>query len=220
MNPEFWHDRWQRGEIGWHLDQVNRHLEAHWPRLGISPDDQVLVPLCGKSRDLIWLAAQGQRVLGVELSPRAVADFFAEQCLTPEINDEGPFQRYQVDEIAVLCGNFFDLQQAQVGKLAAFYDRGALIALPPDLRGPYVRHLAALLTRSDSQGLLITLEYAQVEMAGPPFSVAEEEVATLFGDRFHIERLVDVEVLAENPGLEARGLTALREGVYHLTRGS
>lgn len=217
MNPEFWHERWQRGEIGWHLDQVNAHLAEHWPRLGLPPGGQVLVPLCGKSRDLLWLAAQGHRVLGVELSPLAVAGFFAEQGLTPEGHRDGPFACYQVDEIRLLCGDFFALGPEQVGAVTAFYDRGALIALPPELRDPYADHLTAL-TRPGSRGLLITLEYVQAEMAGPPFSVPEDQVKTLFGGAFRIERLVHLDVLAENPGLAARGLSRLQEGVYRLDR--
>ncbi len=216
VTPEFWHDRWQRGEIGWHLEQVNPLLEAYWPRLGLPPGGQVLVPLCGKSRDLLWLAAQGHRVVGVELSPVAVAGFFSEQGLQPDRSAEGPFECYQVDEIRLLCGDFFDLAREQVGELAALFDRGSLIALPHELRRPYADRLVAL-TRADSQGLLITLEYHQAEMAGPPFSVPEEEVAALFGDAFRIERLIDIEVLAENPGLAARGLSRLREGVYRLS---
>lgn len=217
MNPEFWHERWQRGEIGWHLDQVNAHLEAHWPRLQLPLSSQVLVPLCGKSRDLLWLAARGHRVLGVELSPLAVAGFFSEQGLTPERSPDGPFDRFELDEIRLLCGDFFDLRRAQIGDLAAFYDRGALIALPPELRGPYAQRLAAL-TPAGSRGLLITLEYTQGEMAGPPFSVPEDEVGALFGGAFRVEQWADLEVLAENPGLAARGLSRLGEGVYSLTR--
>lgn len=219
MRPEFWHDRWQRGETGWHLEQTNDQLVAHWPRLALLPGSQVLVPLCGKSRDLLWLAAQGLGVLGVELSPLAVADFFAEQGLIPEIRNEGPFQGYRWEDIRLLCGDFFALQRGQVGEVAAFYDRGALIALPAELRDAYARHLMEL-TQSAGQGLLITLEYTQAEMDGPPFSVPEAEVMALFGEGFHIERLVERDVLAENPGLQARGLSQLGEGVYHLVRRS
>ena len=115
MQPEFWYERWQRGEIGWHLKEVNAHLEQHWRRLGTPAGAQVLVPLCGKTRDLLWLGAQGHRVLGVELSPIAVEAFFAENGLSPQVSAEGPFRRYQVDEIAILCGDFFHLSAAGAG---------------------------------------------------------------------------------------------------------
>ena len=96
MTPDFWHARWQRGEIGWHLDEIHLGLQAHWPRLGVGTSGRVLVPLCGKSMDLLWLASQGHRVLGVELSPIAVEALFREQGLIPEVTEEPPFRRYRV----------------------------------------------------------------------------------------------------------------------------
>src|SRR4030042_914462 len=83
MNPDFWLERWQRNEIGFHQPEINAHLQDFWGQLAVPAGGQVFVPLCGKSRDLLWLRARGHRVLGVELSPIAVRDFFAENALTP-----------------------------------------------------------------------------------------------------------------------------------------
>ena len=216
MNPEFWHQRWERGETGWHLTDINLHLQEHWPRLGVKAGGRVLVPLCGKSLDLLWLAGEGHRVLGVELSPIAVDGLFHDNGLTPDVTVDPPFRRYRLDEIEVLCGDFFDLQTAQVGELDAVYDRASLIALPPQLRPGYVRRLLRLI-RADTRGLLITLSYDQAEMPGPPFSVGEDEVRSLFGAHFAIDRLAEVDVLEESPGLRSRGVTHLTERVYALT---
>lgn len=217
MNPEFWHERWRRGETGWHLDKINVHLQQHWNRLAVAPPARVLVPLCGKSRDLLWLAGRGHRVLGVEISPIAVETFFAEHGLWPSVGQEGAFRRYQVDEIELLCGDFFHLTAERAQEVSAFYDRAALIALPPTMRGRYAQHLSAL-TSPGTKMLLITLEYPQDEMAGPPFSVTEAEVAALFHASFEINLLHAQDVLAENPSLKARGLTQLEEKVYGLLR--
>jgi len=78
MDPQFWHERWQRNETGWHQREINAHLQDFWPQLQQPAGGRVLVPLCGKSRDLLWLRAQGHAVLGVEISPIAVREFFAE----------------------------------------------------------------------------------------------------------------------------------------------
>ena len=111
MTPEFWHQRWQRGEIGWHSDAVNRHLTEYWPRLGVPAGACVLVPLCGKSLDMLWLAGEGYVVVGVELSEQAVAAFFDENGLNAAVTDLAPhpFRRWSVDEITLLVGDFFDL---------------------------------------------------------------------------------------------------------------
>jgi thiopurine S-methyltransferase len=217
MTPEFWHQRWQRGEIGWHSDEINRHLAEHWPRLGAAPGSRVLVPLCGKSLDLLWLAAQGHRVLGVEISPLAVEDFVAENRLDAVRLEDPPFRRAVADEIELLLGDFFDLTPVHVPGIGAVYDRASLIALPPDMRPRYARRLAELVS-PECPSLLITLDYEQSQMNGPPFAVAEGEVRELFGSAFDVEPIAAVDVLAEQPRFRERGLDRLIEQVYRLRR--
>jgi thiopurine S-methyltransferase len=215
MQPEFWHQRWERGETGWHLTEINLHLQEHWPRLGVGGGERVLVPLCGKSLDLLWLASQGHQVLGVELSPVAVEALFRNNGLTPEVADEPPFRRYRVDEIEVLCGDFFDLDPAHLERVTAVYDRASLIALPSDMRPHYVEHLNRLI-HMETRILLITLDYDEREMAGPPFAVRDAEVQALFATHFEVRRLAEVDVRAESLGLRGRGVTRLKERVYAL----
>ncbi len=231
MTPEFWHQRWQRGEIGWHSDAINRHLKEYWPVLTVPPAARVLVPLCGKSLDMLWLAGRGHRVVGVELSPIAAAAFFEQQGLTPQVTDlaPAPFERYSVDELEVWVGDFFHLTPELLrgadgdgAAIDAVYDRAALIALPPDLRPAYARHLVMLLRTVGGKtvtpsSLLVTLEYEQSQMHGPPFAVGAGEVQTLFGNDFDIEPLATFDALAENPRFRERGLTRLTEHVYRLT---
>jgi len=215
MTPDFWHERWQRGEIGWHQQEVNAYLEAHWPDLGLPADAQVFVPLCGKSLDLMWLASQGHRVLGVELSETAVAAFFAEQGRSPRVADLPPFRLYQSDGLGILCGDLFDLQPSNVANVAAVFDRASLIALPPEMRARYAAHLQAILpNRVDI--LLITLDYDQQHMPGPPFSVTPDEVKRLYADGYRIDELADFDVLQTSPGLLRRGLGHARERVFRL----
>ncbi|MBP6750907.1 MAG: thiopurine S-methyltransferase, partial [Xanthomonadaceae bacterium] len=85
MDAEFWHRRWQDNQIGFHQHEATPMLQAHWATIGAPTGCRVFVPLAGKSLDMLWLAAQGHRVLGIELSPLAVAQFFAENALQPEI---------------------------------------------------------------------------------------------------------------------------------------
>lgn len=217
MTPDFWLNRWRRSELGWHEDEINRHLAEHWPSLGVHHQARVLVPLCGKSLDMLWLASRGHAVLGVEISPLAAKQFFAENRLEPGIDRLGRFQRFQVDEISLLVGDFFDLRAEQLEDVTAVYDRASLIALPPEMRPRYARHLAALLPARVCS-LLITLEYDQSRMKGPPFAVAEPEVRALFERDFEVETLSVFDALAESPRFRARGLEALEERVYRLRR--
>lgn len=197
MTPEFWLQRWEENRIGFHQAQFNAHLEAYWPTLGVPPAATVFVPLCGKSRDMLWLAAQGHRVLGVELSPLAVEAFFAENGLTPAVEPHGAFRRYRCGEIEILCGDFFALHPADLAGVGAVYDRASLIALPPEMRGRYAAHMRHLLS-DRCPILLITLDYPQAERQGPPFAVGEGEVRELYAGRWQVEKIASRDLRGEN----------------------
>lgn len=223
MEPGFWHERWQKGEIGFHLDRFNPKLLTHWPRLAVPVDATVFVPLCGKSLDMLWLREQGHRVVGVELSPVAVSQFFEENDATPEVTECPPHTAYTTDGIRLYLGDYFALTPEQVwnwGPKApahtAIYDRAALVALPPEMRPRYAAQLRSL-ARPGTKMLLVTLEYPQAERAGPPFSVPPDEVFRHFADVSSIEHWSDDDVLPEHPHWQARGISYLREHVFALT---
>jgi thiopurine S-methyltransferase len=216
MEPKFWQERWARNQIGFHLPEVNPYLQRHWPQLALAQGAQVLVPLCGKSLDLMWLASHGLRVLGVELSEQAVKAFFSEQNLVPRITRRGVFSVYQTDLIEVWCGDFFALDAEAVADCIALYDRAALIALPPLMRAQYAEHLHQLL-RPGCQGLLITLDYDQTQKAGPPFAVTDDEVKVLFGSQWTLGVLEEQDILGESWKFVQDGVTQLDERVYQMT---
>lgn len=216
MDAAFWHERWTSNRIGFHQDEVNPYLKAYWPRLGLQ-GGRVLVPLCGKSRDMLYLRDRGHAVLGVELSPIAVEAFFKENGLGAEQEQRGAFAAWQCDGIEVLCGDFFALDRPDARGIEGVYDRASLIALPPGMRARYAGLLAGLMDR-DARALLVTIDYPQDEKEGPPFSVPEGEVLELFGDDFGVQRLESRDVLDENRRLREQGITSLKEEVYLLER--
>ena len=217
MQHDFWLDRWQEGLIGFHQERINDYLTRHFSRTNAQMGGTVLVTLCGKSLDMLWLHEQGFRVVGVELSPLAVEAFFGENKLQPTITSSGKFQRYHADDITLLCGDFFDLTAADIGDIAAVYDRASLIALPPEMRPSYADHLSKLLPHGTNV-LLITMEYPQEQMQGPPFSVHESEVHDLYDNNFEVACLESIDVLAGNPRFKERGLSEMIERTFLLTR--
>ncbi len=217
MQPEFWQARWARNQIGFHLPEVNPYLQRHWPTLGVAEAAKILVPLCGKSLDLIWLAAQGYRVMGVELSQLAAEALFSEQGLTPQVIEKGVFKVYQSGLIEVWCGDFFALDAQAVGDCSGLYDRAALIALPPLMRARYAEHLTALLGVG-TRGLLVALDYDQVQKAGPPFAVNDDEVRMLLRERWSMEVLQEQDILGESWKFVQDGVTRLEERAYRLER--
>lgn len=215
MNPDFWHERWQNRQIGFHRDEVHPYLTQFWPALSIAPDSRVFVPLCGKSNDLLWLRAQGHEVVGVEVTPIAVREFFEENRLTPSVSTVGPFQLYECDGIRLYCGDFFDLTASHLAGVSAVYDRAALVALPPEMRERYASHLLQLLP-SGTKTLLVAFEYPQHEMSGPPFNVDAAEIAALFGGQCEIRQLLEADILQQEPRFRDKGVTRLKETVYRL----
>lgn len=216
MQPEFWHQRWADNQIGFHQDAPTPLLLKHWPALDIAPGAQVFVPLAGKSLDMAWLAAQGHRVLGVELSQLAVEQFFAENGLQPEVRDTHYGRHYEAGGIELILGDAFGLDADLLRDCAAVFDRAALIALPPELRLRYARELYAALP-TGCRGLLVSLEYPQAERAGPPFSVQEDEVHGLFDRDWQVDRLERRPIPPDHPGFVA-GVSRLETAVYALRR--
>ena len=217
MDAEFWHRRWHDGQIGFHQERATPLLEQHWDALALPRGSQVFVPLAGKSLDMLWLAARGHRVLGIEISQLAVEQFFAENGLEPTIRDSQCGRHFLAGEIELVCGDAFALDAAVLADCTGVYDRAALIALPPELRERYALELYADLP-GGCRGLLITLEYPQHEKSGPPFSVAETEVRTLYGRDWTIEVLERRDILASQPGFVAEGVTTLHTAAYRLRR--
>jgi thiopurine S-methyltransferase len=217
LQPDFWHKRWQVGQIGFHQSAVDRHLSAHWPDLGLPSDSRVFVPLCGKSLDLLWLQERHQLVTGVELSAVALESFCMEHGVPARRRILEHFDAYEVPRLRLYRGDFFALTPALLGAVSAVFDRAALISWAPELRAAYVAHITAL-TGPGTQTLLVTTEYAQSQMAGPPFSVGADEVDRLYARGHAIELLSREGVLANEPRLRARGLTRLHEVCYRLTR--
>lgn len=216
MQPEFWHERWAAGQIGFHQTSVNPHLQRFWPELGLTQGSAVFVPLCGKSRDMLWLRSMTNTVVGVELSPLAVAAFVAEHALAARQFSLPDFQVWDAPDIRLYAGDFFKLTPTLLPEVRAVFDRAALVALPPEMRPAYVRHLVSLIVPG-TRILLVSFDYPQQEMAGPPFSVGHDEVRTLFGGTCDIRELHRESILAQEPRFRDKGLTRLDEAVYLLT---
>ena len=192
MEADFWHTRWENAQIGFHEGEVNRMLAAHLDALSIAPGSRVFLPLCGKTRDIAWLLSKGYRVVGAELSEIAVQQLFDELPLVPKVTQAGPLKRYAAEGIDIFVGDIFDLTAKVLGPVDAVFDRAALVALPGEMRGRYTDHIATITKRAPQ--LLVTFEYDQSVMNGPPFSLTESEVRDRYGASYDITLLADAEV--------------------------
>lgn len=212
MEPEFWHGRWQRSEIGFHEDKPNDLLVRYASRLKLRPGARVFVPLCGKSVDLIWLLDQGFRVVGVELSPIAVTGFFAALEMTPEVSPAGSLTRHAVPGLEIFQGDIFDLTAGILGDVDAVYDRAALVALPDSMRRKYAGHLVTI--TGGAPQLIVSFDYEPDSMTGPPFSVDAAQVHVLYGSSYAITPMERV------PVPDIKSSRGTHESVYLLERRS
>lgn len=193
MDAEFWHERWRENRIGFHEGKANALLAAHFEKLSLDRGSRVFLPLCGKTRDIGWLMARGVRVVGAELSATATEQLFDDLGLEPEIADVGNLKRYGAEGIDIFVGDIFDLDARALGPVDAVYDRAALVALPEETRGRYAAHLAEI--SGAAPQLLISFDYDQSEMDGPPFSVPEDEIRRCYGARYEMTQIASVEVV-------------------------
>ena len=209
MDQEFWQKKWASNVIGFHLPDTNPVLSEFWKALNPTREQTVFVPLCGKSMDLDWLAERHNSVSGVELSQIAVRAFFAERLYTPTVTTlSSTLELYDFDEFTIFAGDYFT---APIEATDLIYDRAALVALPKEMRSDYVQVLRSRL-KEGGRILLVTLDYDQNEMSGPPFSVPEDEVRSLFSG-MSITKLQRDEADADHPRIK-KGLTRFAEEVW------
>ena len=208
---KIWESRWQEERIGFHLNEVNPYLIKFSDQLLFKNPDRVFVPLCGKTLDLCWLTKKTNKVIGVELVKKAVMDFFTENNIAYLVQQEEIFQKFTSKFIDIYLGDFFELKPEDTPPFKAIYDRASIIALEKLERRKYVDHLISFL---DPAGriLLITLEYNQNQMKGPPYSVPGEEIESLFSPLGSLKLLETCDVLDDR--FRKKGLTQLLEHVF------
>ena len=211
MNTDFWRQRWESNNIAFHKSEANPALVNYFEALAIAKDSRVFVPLSGKTLDIGWLLAQGYRVAGAELIEIAIQQLFVELDVIPQILEVGEVKHYSAENIDMFVGDIFQVSSEMLGSVDAIYDRAALVALPGEVRNRYTAHLRQMTDQAPQ--LLVTYEYDQTLMSGPPFSISSAEVQHHYGDRYEISQLESTEL----PG-GFRGKCAARETVWLLQR--
>jgi len=216
MEHAFWDEVWESGRIPFHQRDITPGLERLWPTLNIEKGASILVPLCGKTLDMIWLRDQGYKVVGAELSSLAVEAFFAENNIAPTVQEEDGFKVFRADNIDIWCGDFFALPSGVMASCQGVLDRASFMALPEFMRGEFAAKLCQDLPAA-AKTLMFLIEYKQEEMSGPPFSVESSEVVERFGGRFEVNELFrrTLEELPEQ--MKAEGLSSMTTTAFSLT---
>lgn len=192
MKKEIWLDRWEKGQTGFHINEVNPLLVKHFHELELPLASRIFVPLCGKTLDIEWLLSKGFCVVGVELSEQAVKELFEELGEEPYIMTQGEHIHYHAENIDIFVGDFFALTPQIIENVDAIYDRAAIVALPNEMRIDYTKKILSL-TQNVPQ-LMTTVVYDQSLMNNSPFSVNKEELERHYGDQYTITQLDEMKV--------------------------
>jgi len=203
----FWQNRWEKGEINFHLNSIHPDLKLYLSKLSLAPDSTIFVPLCGKTLDIGYLLSNGYRVIAAEMVEIAVKQLFEELQLTPNVSAWKEGLCYQSGALTVYVGNFFDLSVEDCAGVDAIYDRAALVAMPHKRQSEYCRHLG--LITQHAKCLLSTLTFDQNTVEGPPFSISMEQLHRYYADRYTIECLKETETIDEEPTFQAKGLKSV-----------
>jgi len=198
MNADFWHDKWEKNEIGFHMNETNPILIKYFKELDLDKQNRIFIPLCGKTLDIKWLLSKGYNVVGVELNMEAVKQLFIELNLQAKISKIGNFILYSAKNIDIFIGDIFELNASMLGFIDAVYDRAALVALPQEIRVKYVSHLMNITNLAPQ--LLISYEYDQKLMNGPPFSVSINEVRNHYIDNYKTTLLETINIPPRRKG--------------------
>ena len=216
---QLWLQLWRDKNIEFHLTTVNPYLIKAWSNVVHKRGSRVLVPMCGKSLDMIWLAEQGHQVIGVELSPVAVKAFFKENKIQPLKQRKGKFMHWSHGNINILCGDFFSLLEADIGHIDTVYDRASLTALPEDIREKYVAQMRMVIS-SSSNILLLTIEDEVKKENDDDATHVDEEVMALYSDNFNISLSHSETVMEASPDGTGSAPTPAEYRVYQLSTRS
>jgi thiopurine S-methyltransferase len=209
MDASFWHQRWGENNISFHEGEANPLLVKYFKELSLEKGSRVFVPLCGKTLDIAWLLSNGYCVVGAELSEVAIEQLFLELGIEPKISVIGEIKHYSENNIDIFVGNLFKLSRNIIDPIDAVYDRAALVALPEEMRNQYAVHLTGITDKAPQ--LLICYEYNQSLMAGPPFSISNDEVSKHYKDSYDLNLISSADV----PG-GLKGKCAAKENIWLL----
>jgi thiopurine S-methyltransferase len=215
MENSFWHKCWERNALGFHQSDVHPLLSQYFKKLSLPSDKHVFVPLCGKTLDMAYLA-QFMQVTGNELSEIACRDFFIDNSIAFEKQTLGDFEQFYCPQLSLLQGDFFKLSADAIDSLDWIYDRAALIALPTAMQQRYANHLKTFFS-SGTRLFLVTVEFPKAQLSGPPFSITETDVQSLFSG-FNIECIATHEIKEKQFAQRTFDVDYLTEKLYIITR--
>ena len=202
---DYWNNRWKDGDIPWHCSVPNPYILKYFDLLtnGSTEHKSILIPLCGKSKDMLSFYEKGLSVIGVELSQKAVKEFFTDHNLSYTVKKFPSYDEYCNDDgrIKIFCCEFFDFNVSCCGGELFDYlwDFRAIVAIHPELHQKYINHIHSLLKPS-GKGLLECFEYEFLDPVRPPVSISKEKLTHAMKGLFEVTEITRCEEKDLPPG--------------------
>ncbi|MBK2256962.1 thiopurine S-methyltransferase [Francisella philomiragia] len=206
-NNQYWLDRWQNNDVDFCQEAPNEFLVKHFCRFNINDSSVCLVPMCGCSIDMLYFLSKGIKVVGIELSEKAVLSFFSQNNIKYEIIEESDYKCYKGNDIEIYVTDIFNLPKIakNLPDFGIWYDRGAYIALPEDIRARYAKMMLQVCS-DNTQILLLVMEHDKKSQT-PPYSVTQAELIKNFSPNIEFE-LIDSKQRENIPDYrKAEGMT-------------
>jgi SAM-dependent methyltransferase len=179
LDSDFWEDLYRAGNPGWDLEEpalpLVDLLEGRLPGSGLVPPVdglRVFVPGCGLGHDALFWARRGARVIALDFAPSAVQG----------VKQAAAAAALSAERLTVVEGDFFAFSRQVEGlpdreKWDIVFDHTFLCALPPAKRREYGMTVAGSLKKG---GLLVAIFFSHGREGGPPFTIGEPEIRSLF----------------------------------------
>jgi len=233
-----WENSWKNynGKPGFHMKTPNPCLLEYGELLfdNAHEHQKILVPLCGKTVDLILLQEMGD-VCGIEVVQTAIDQFAEENQVTWSTEDLLQSAVTKFVSLKATVGNTLMIAKQDLfnlpkgwsshsnsksdGKFTCCWDRASLVAIAPELREKYVQVLLEELA-PDATILMQVITYNKDQMQGPPYPVTPGDVEKLYGEHFDIELLDWKNITSKHERWKKNNpaLTNIFESTYLLRR--
>ena len=134
----------------------------------------IFVSLCGDSKDMEWLCAQGYSVVGAELSETAVKRIFNRKDgeIPHEVVEKDNVKIYSATDgknLKIYIGNFFadPISPENLGTFDCIWDSHGIVSLPLSQHEPYAKKLATFL-KPKGKILFSTVDYDVTQLKEGP----------------------------------------------------
>lgn len=217
MDKDEWVNAWNEGRTNFHRNGPHEFLVQYYDQVNLPENSNILVPMCGKSHDLIWLKEKGHNVFGVEIVNRPCQEFWSDHKLEFQERSIESAQVYEGDRITIINDDFFNFPRESIPeKIDFIFDRAALVALPEEMRKVHYSRIKEL-SSPGTKILLDSFEYDRQFETRAPYSVSDAEVKAAYSWVSDFQTLLTEVREMKGNHLSKRGIKEVLDYIYLMT---